>query len=69
MLRRRLAGGLAVLLLPLASAAVPAATAAHAAPDLTSYVNPFVGTEDGGPDFGHGGGAGMNFPAPRPRSG
>ncbi|SPT57429.1 GH92 family glycosyl hydrolase [Actinomadura madurae] len=62
MLRRRLAGGLAVLLLPLASAAVPAATAAHAAPDLTSYVNPFVGTKDGGPDFGHGGGAGMNFP-------
>ncbi|WP_080044901.1 GH92 family glycosyl hydrolase [[Actinomadura] parvosata] len=42
-------------------------TPAHAAPppdvaDLASYVNPFMGTKDGGPDFGHGGGAGMNFP-------
>ncbi|WP_433324049.1 GH92 family glycosyl hydrolase [Spirillospora sp. CA-294931] len=59
MSRRRLASGLALVLLPLAPVTV---TAARAAPDLTSYVNPFVGTKDGGPDFGHGGGAGMNFP-------
>ncbi|WP_280267843.1 GH92 family glycosyl hydrolase [Nocardia wallacei] len=30
--------------------------------DPTAYVNPFVGTQDGGPDYGHGGGAGMTFP-------
>jgi predicted alpha-1,2-mannosidase len=41
----------------------PAMAAPAPAPtDLASYVNPFVGTKDGGTDFGHGGGAGMNFP-------
>ncbi|MBO2452725.1 GH92 family glycosyl hydrolase [Actinomadura barringtoniae] len=60
---KRLAAGLfALLLVPLAPFAPTAASAAPAAPDLTSYVNPFVGSQDGGPDFGHGGGAGMNFP-------
>ncbi|MCW2864377.1 MAG: glycoside hydrolase family 92 protein, partial [Actinoallomurus sp.] len=57
--RNRLAG---ILCLALTSLALPAVPAAVAAPDLASYVNPFVGTQDGGPDFGHGGGAGMDFP-------
>ncbi|GAA4633355.1 GH92 family glycosyl hydrolase [Actinoallomurus vinaceus] len=57
--RARLAGLVGLALTSLALPAVPV----HAAPpDLASYVNPFVGTQDGGPDFGHGGGAGMNFP-------
>ena len=30
--------------------------------DLASYVNPFVGTQAGAPDFGTGGGAGNNYP-------
>jgi predicted alpha-1,2-mannosidase len=30
--------------------------------DPAQYVNPFVGTQPGGPDFGHGGGAGNTFP-------
>ncbi|HET8640390.1 MAG TPA: lectin [Pseudonocardiaceae bacterium] len=30
--------------------------------DPAQYVNPFVGTKPGGPDFGHGGGAGNTFP-------
>ncbi|MCD7443724.1 GH92 family glycosyl hydrolase [Streptomyces lincolnensis] len=30
--------------------------------DLARYVNPFVGTKPGGPDFGTGGGAGNTFP-------
>ena len=30
--------------------------------DPAQYVNPFVGTKAGGPDFGHGGGAGNTFP-------
>lgn len=46
--------------------AVPAGVAG-AAPlvvidDPAQYVNPFVGTKPGGPDFGHGGGAGNTFP-------
>ncbi|WP_246267590.1 GH92 family glycosyl hydrolase [Nonomuraea typhae] len=41
---------------------LPTTPAYAAPPDLASYVNPFMGTQDGGPDFGHGGGAGMNFP-------
>src|ERR1051326_5898965 len=36
--------------------------AAAAESDWARYVTPFVGTQDGGTDFGHGGGAGMNFP-------
>ncbi|MFI7128767.1 hypothetical protein ACIBQ1_23900 [Nonomuraea sp. NPDC050153] len=41
-------------------------TPAHAAPppDPASYVNPFMGTQGGGPDFGHGGGGSQ--PAGRP---
>src|SRR3954471_22955053 len=42
-------------------AAVTANTAS-AASDPAQYVNAFVGTRPGGPDFGHGGGAGMTFP-------
>ncbi|WP_309117286.1 lectin [Saccharothrix sp.] len=30
--------------------------------DPAQHVNPFVGTKPGGPDFGHGGGAGNTFP-------
>jgi predicted alpha-1,2-mannosidase len=30
--------------------------------DPAQYVNPFTGTQPGGPDFGHGGGAGNTFP-------
>jgi predicted alpha-1,2-mannosidase len=30
--------------------------------DLAQYVNPFIGTKPGGPDFGTGGGAGNTFP-------
>ncbi|WP_214411157.1 GH92 family glycosyl hydrolase [Sphaerisporangium fuscum] len=48
------------LLIP--SPALAAAPAAKAQPEPASYVNTFLGTQDGGPDFGHGGGAGMNFP-------
>jgi predicted alpha-1,2-mannosidase len=51
----------------LTSAAVPTASAAApragiAVSDPAQYVNAFVGTKPGGPDFGHGGGAGMTFP-------
>jgi predicted alpha-1,2-mannosidase len=42
-------------------AAIPASTAS-AVTDPAQYVNAFVGTRPGGPDFGHGGGAGMTFP-------
>jgi predicted alpha-1,2-mannosidase len=44
-----------------AGAAPPAAEAA-ADPDLAQYVNPFSGTQPGGPDFGTGGGAENTFP-------
>ncbi len=47
--------------LPSAAAAAPAGTAAMAG-DPAQYVNTFVGTKPGGPDFGHGGGAGNTFP-------
>ncbi|CAM3719817.1 lectin [Kibdelosporangium persicum] len=45
-------------------AAVPATAAPVqvAVSDPAQYVNPFVGTKPGGPDFGHGGGAGNTFP-------
>jgi predicted alpha-1,2-mannosidase len=52
----------------LATTVLPAASVA-AAPgaqvvidDPAQYVNTFVGTKPGGPDFGHGGGAGNTFP-------
>ncbi|MBB5068880.1 putative alpha-1,2-mannosidase [Saccharopolyspora gloriosae] len=54
-----------VTALALPAAAVPAVAAAPAAPDVedpAQYVNPFTGTQVGGPDFGHGGGAGNTFP-------
>lgn len=57
---RRLAVLSVLSLMPLTPLALPAAAAPVA--DPTSYVNPFVGTEDGGTDFGHGGGAGNDFP-------
>jgi predicted alpha-1,2-mannosidase len=34
----------------------------QAAPDLARHVNPFSGTQPGGPDFGTGGGGGNTFP-------
>ncbi|MET7639966.1 GH92 family glycosyl hydrolase [Streptomyces sp. NPDC005438] len=43
----------------------PAVAAPKEAPkvhDPARYVNTFTGTQDGGPDFGHGGGAGNTFP-------
>jgi predicted alpha-1,2-mannosidase len=43
-----------------ASAAPP--TAKVVIDDPAQYVNPFTGTQPGGPDFGHGGGAGNTFP-------
>ncbi|MFE5458598.1 GH92 family glycosyl hydrolase [Nocardia sp. NPDC056564] len=58
MSRRRLVGIVVPLLLPL----IPVAAQAETVADSSTYVNPFVGTQDGGPDFGHGGGAGMTFP-------
>src|SRR3954471_21249427 len=43
------------------------AAPAHAAPDLTRYVNPFSGTDAGASDFGTGGGAANTYPgATRP---
>lgn len=51
---------------PTSTQAAPAQSAAPVSPapasGLPGYVNTFLGTQDGGPDFGHGGGAGMNFP-------
>lgn len=46
------------------AAAAPARAdgTARAVEDPAQYVNPFVGTAAGGPDFGHGGGAGNTFP-------
>ncbi|PSL53928.1 putative alpha-1,2-mannosidase [Saccharothrix carnea] len=53
----------AVAALTLAALAVPVQTGtAHAITDPAQHVNPFVGTKPGGPDFGHGGGAGNTFP-------
>jgi predicted alpha-1,2-mannosidase len=58
----------AVLAVPVLAAAQPATAAAGgpavpaAAADLASSVNPFSGTQPGGPDFGTGGGAENTFP-------
>ncbi|MFD1151250.1 lectin [Saccharothrix hoggarensis] len=53
----------AVAALTLAALAAPVATGtAHAITDPAQHVNAFVGTRPGGPDFGHGGGAGNTFP-------
>src|SRR4051812_32058380 len=60
-LRPAVAGALALALF------LATTPSARAAPDLTSYVNPFSGTDAGAPDFGTGGGAGNTFPgATRP---
>ncbi|GAB3693580.1 GH92 family glycosyl hydrolase [Saccharopolyspora tripterygii] len=48
--------------LAIPSAATPRADAAPKVDDPAQHVNPFVGTKPGGPDFGHGGGAGNTFP-------
>jgi predicted alpha-1,2-mannosidase len=51
-----------------AATAIPAGAAVTAAPGTVpepypvALVNTFLGTQEAGPDFGHGGGAGMNFP-------
>ncbi|MFG1796545.1 GH92 family glycosyl hydrolase [Nocardia sp. NPDC049149] len=58
MSRRHLVGIVVPLLLPF----IPVTAHAETVVDASKYVNPFVGTADGGPDFGHGGGAGMTFP-------
>ncbi|XVS66927.1 lectin [Actinosynnema sp. CA-299493] len=61
----------AVAALTLVACAVPVHTgtahaladpAQQAITDPAQHVNPFVGTKPGGPDFGHGGGAGNTFP-------
>src|SRR6266511_2578370 len=52
---------LAVVLAPDAAGA-PVPSAQVVIDDPAQYVNPFVGTKPGGPDFGHGGGAGNTFP-------
>src|SRR2546423_14225371 len=59
--RRRLAIG-AVAALAAAVLGPARAHAAPAQPDLAGYVNPFSGTQPGGPDFGTGGGAENTFP-------
>ncbi|MEU6348336.1 GH92 family glycosyl hydrolase [Streptomyces sp. NPDC047072] len=46
----------------LVTSAPMAPARADAPADLARYVNPFVGTRPGGPDFGTGGGAGNTFP-------
>jgi predicted alpha-1,2-mannosidase len=53
------AAALAFAAIPTANAAAPPGIAVS---DPAQYVNAFVGTKPGGPDFGHGGGAGMTFP-------
>ncbi|MDI2029221.1 GH92 family glycosyl hydrolase [Saccharopolyspora sp. TS4A08] len=53
---------LAAAALAAATALAPAPAADAAIDDPAQYVNPFVGTKPGGPDFGHGGGAGNTFP-------
>ena len=58
--RNRLAG---MLCLALTSLALPALPATAAASDPASYVNPFVGTQDGGPDFGTAAAPGWTSPA------
>jgi predicted alpha-1,2-mannosidase len=53
----------ALAAITIAALAVPiAAGTAQAVSDPAQYVNPLVGTKPGGPDFGHGGGAGNTFP-------
>ncbi|WP_371501509.1 GH92 family glycosyl hydrolase [Kitasatospora sp. NBC_00374] len=44
---------------PAGAAAAPARVTVH---DPARYVNAYVGTRQGAPDFGHGGGAGNTFP-------
>ncbi|GAB1513430.1 lectin [Actinophytocola sp. KF-1] len=54
------ATALALATAPASAAAPP--TAQVVIDDPAQYVNPFTGTQPGGPDFGHGGGAGNTFP-------
>ncbi|WP_406314302.1 lectin [Streptosporangium sp. NBC_01639] len=53
---------LALILTALGVPATATATVRLAISDPAQYVNAFVGTKPGGPDFGHGGGAGNTFP-------
>src|SRR3954468_5966242 len=46
----------------LASCILAGPASARPRPDLTSYVNPFSGTDAGAPDFGTGGGAANTYP-------
>ncbi|NUT97980.1 MAG: glycoside hydrolase family 92 protein, partial [Saccharothrix sp.] len=52
----------ALAFLTFAALAVPLSGTASAITDPAQHVDPFVGTKPGGPDFGHGGGAGNTFP-------
>jgi len=52
----------ALAVTPSAAAAPGRPAAPGAAPDLARHVNPFSGTQPGGPDFGTGGGGGNSFP-------
>jgi putative alpha-1,2-mannosidase len=64
--RVRLLLSAAVVAVSTLAAAGPVQASARAdsggSQDLAQYVNPFVGTKPGGPDFGTGGGAGNTFP-------
>lgn len=61
--RRQLAAGLAAILVACGSSSTPSQRDVMAAgPDYAAWVNPFVGTDAGAPDFGTGGGAGNNYP-------
>lgn len=57
-----LAFALALTGIGIPTSVAAAAAGQRAITDPAQYVNPFVGTKPGGPDFGHGGGAGNTFP-------
>src|SRR3546814_3915911 len=55
--------GLTTILVACGSSTAPSQRdIATAGPDYAAWVNPFVGTDAGAPDFGTGGGAGNNYP-------
>src|SRR2546422_9234806 len=57
-----LAAGTAFAVVPAPAAVATPASAQVVIDDPAQYVNPFVGTKPGAPDFGNGGGAGNTFP-------
>lgn len=61
--RRLLAAGLAAMLVACGSSSTPSQhEVTDTGSDYAAWVNPFVGTDAGAPDFGTGGGAGNNYP-------